>query len=76
MQRGDLVRDLGTGDMGIITDTYVQPQLNQLFIKMLAAGRETGWIRAIDNIEPVQDARDVVEWEHQSRRRNESVRGR
>jgi len=76
VQRGDLVRDLGTGDMGIITDTYVQPQLNQLFIKMLAAGRETGWIRAIDNIEPVQDARDVVEWEHQSRRRNESVRGR
>jgi hypothetical protein len=76
MKPGDLVRDLGTGDMGIITDTYVQPQLNQLFIKMLAAGRETGWIRAIDNIEPVQDPRDVVEWEHQSRRRNESVRGR
>jgi hypothetical protein len=76
MKPGDLVRDLGTGDMGIITDTYMQPQLNQLFIKMLAAGRETGWIRAIDNIEPVQDERDVVEWEHQSRRRNESVRGR
>ena len=68
MKPGDLVRDLGTGDMGIITDTYVQPQLNQLFIKMFAVGRETGWIRAIDNIEPVQDESDVVEWEHQSRR--------
>lgn len=68
MQKGDLVRDLGTGDMGIITDTYMQPQLDQLFIKMFAAGRETGWIRAIDNIEPVQDPRDVVEWEHQQGR--------
>ena len=76
MKRGDLVRDLGTGDMGIITDTYMQPQLDQLFVKMFAAGRETGWIRAIDNIEPVQDPRDVVEWEHQSRRGNEPVRGR
>jgi hypothetical protein len=56
MQKGDLVRDLGTGDMGIITDTYMQPQLDQLFIKMFAAGRETGWIRAIDNIEPVRAA--------------------
>jgi hypothetical protein len=27
-------------------------------------------------VEPVQDARDVVEWEHQSRRGNEPVRGR
>ena len=74
MKRGDLVRDMRTGDVGYITETYVQPQLNQLFIKMFAAGRETSWIRT-DEIELVQDARDVVEWEHQSRRHNESVRG-
>ena len=60
MKKGDLVRDLGTGDVGVVTDTYVQPQLNQLFVKIFAAGRETGWIRAIDNVEPVQDERDVV----------------
>ena len=73
MKRGDLVRDLGTGDMGIITDTYIQPQLNQLFVKIFAAGRETGWIRAIDNVEPVHDERDVVEWEHQQGRQDEPV---
>jgi len=73
---GDLVRDLGTGDIGIITDTYVQPQLNQLFIKIFAAGRETGWIRAIDNVEPVQDERDVVEWRHQQGRQDEPVPSR
>ena len=61
MKKGDLVRDLGTGDMGIITDTYVQPQLNQLFIKMFAVGRETGWIRAIDNIELVQEEPQEIE---------------
>ena len=76
MKKGDLVRDLGTGDMGIIPDTYVQPQLNQLFIKMFAVGRETGWIRAIDNIEPVQDGRDVVEWWHQQGRQDEPVPSR
>jgi hypothetical protein len=70
VKKGDLVRDLKTGDMGIITDTYVQPQLNQLFIKMFAVGRETGWIRAIDNIELVLDPRDVVEYENQSRRKD------
>ena len=68
MKKGDLVRDLGTGVMGIITDTYVQPQINKLYVKIFAAGRETGWIRAIDNVEPVQDERDVVEWEHQQGR--------
>ena len=61
MKKGDLVRDLGTGDMGIITDTYMQPQLNQLFIKMFAVGRETGWIRAIDNIELVQEDPQEIE---------------
>ena len=61
MKKGDLVRDLGTGDMGIITDTYMQPQLNQLFIKMFAVGRETGWIRAIDNIELVQEEPQEIE---------------
>ena len=76
MKPGDLVRDLGTGDIGIITDTYVQPQLNQLFIKIFAAGRETGWIRAIDNVEPVQDERDVVEWRHQQGRQDEPVPSR
>jgi len=59
--------------MGIITDTYMQPQLNQLFIKMFAVGRETGWIRAIDNIELVQDERDVVEWRRQQGRQDEPV---
>ncbi len=67
MKPGDLVRDLGTGDMGIITDTYVQPQLNQLFIKMFAVGRETGWIRAIDNIELVLDPRDVIQYEQEAK---------
>jgi hypothetical protein len=75
MKKGDLVRDLGTGDIGIITDTYMQPQINKLYVKIFAAGRETGWILESE-IEPVQDVRDVVEWAHQSRRRNESVRGR
>ncbi len=67
MKKGDLVRDLKTGDMGIITDTYVQPQLNQLFIKMFAVGRETGWIRAIDNIELVLDPRDVLQYKQEAK---------
>ena len=67
MKKGDLVWDLRLKHIGIVTDTYVQPQLNQLFIKMLAAGRETGWILESE-IEPVQDPRDVVEWEHQQGR--------
>ena len=67
MKRGDLVRDLRTGDMGYVTDTYVQPQINKLFVKIYAAGRETGWINA-NEVEPVQDERDVVEWRHQQGR--------
>jgi hypothetical protein len=72
---GDLVWDLRLKHIGIVTDTYVQPQLNKLYVKIFAAGRETGWILESE-VEPVQDERDVVEWEHQSRRHNESVRGR
>ena len=68
MKRGDLVWDLRLKHIGIVTDTYVQPQVNKLYVKIFAAGRETGWIRAIDNVEPVQDPRDVVEWEHQQGR--------
>jgi hypothetical protein len=66
---GDLVRDLGTGDMGIITDTYVHPQLNKLFVKIFSVGRETGWINA-NEVELVLDPRDVVEYENQSRRKD------
>ena len=60
MKRGDLVRDFRTGDVGYITDTYMQPQINKLYIKMFAVGRETGWILA-DEVEPVQPAPEVVE---------------
>ena len=67
MQRGDLVRDLRLKHIGIVTDTYVQPQLNKLYVKIFAAGRETGWILETE-IEPVQDERDVVEWRHQQGR--------
>jgi hypothetical protein len=67
MQKGDLVWDLRTGDMGIITDTYVQPQLNKLFVKIFSVGRETGWLVETE-VEPVHDPRDVVEWEHQQGR--------
>jgi hypothetical protein len=59
MKKGDLVRDTRTGHIGYVTDTFVQPQINKLFVKIFAAGRETQWINA-DEIEPVQDARDVV----------------
>jgi hypothetical protein len=69
MKPGDLVRDLGTGDMGIITDTYVHPQLNKLFVKIFSVGRETGWINA-NEVELVLDPRDVVEYENQSRRKD------
>ena len=78
MQKGDLVWDLRTGDMGIITDTYVHPQLtqlNKLFVKIFSVGRETGWLVETE-IEPVQDERDVVEWEHQPRRQDEPVPSR
>jgi hypothetical protein len=75
MKKGDLVWDLRLKHIGIVTDTYAQPQINKLYVKIFAAGRETGWILESE-VEPVQDERDVVEWEHQSRRRNESVRGR
>lgn len=67
MQRGDLVRDLRLKHIGIVTDTYVQPQLNKLYVKIFAAGRETGWILESE-VEPVQDERDVVEWRHQQGR--------
>jgi hypothetical protein len=69
MQKGDLVRDLRTGDMGYVTDTYVQPQINKIFVKIYAAGRETGWINA-NEVELVLDPRDVVEYENQSRRKD------
>jgi hypothetical protein len=67
MKKGDLVRDLRLKHIGIVTDTYVQPQINKLYVKIFAAGRETGWILETE-IEPVQDVRDVVEWEHQQGR--------
>jgi hypothetical protein len=60
MKKGDLVRDLRMKHIGIVTDTYVHPQLNKLYVKIFAAGRETGWI-AVSEIEPVQVVRDVVE---------------
>jgi hypothetical protein len=69
VQRGDLVRDLRTGDMGYVTDTYVQPQINKIFVKIYAAGRETGWINS-NEVELVLDPRDVVEYENQSRRKD------
>jgi hypothetical protein len=59
MKTGDLVRDTRTGHIGYVTDTFVQPQVNKLFVKIFAAGRETQWINA-DEIEPVQVVRDVV----------------
>ena len=59
MQRGDLVRDTRTGHVGYVTDTFVLPQNNKIFVKIFAAGRETQWINA-DEIEPVQVVRDVV----------------
>jgi hypothetical protein len=67
MKKGDLVWDLRLKHIGIITDTYVHPQLNKLYVEIFAAGRETGWILESE-IEPVQDARDVVEWGHQQGR--------
>ena len=67
MQRGDLVRDLRSGCVGLVTDTYVHPQLNKLFVKIFSVGRETGWLVETE-VEPVQDERDVVEWEHQQGR--------
>ena len=60
MKKGDLVRDLRMKHIGIITDTYVQPQINKLYVKIFAAGRETGWILETE-IEPVQPNQEVVE---------------
>lgn len=59
MKPGDLVRDTRTGHIGYVTDTFVQPQVNKIFVKIFAAGRETQWINE-DEIEPVQVVRDVV----------------
>ena len=67
MQRGDLVWDLRMNHIGFVTDTYVHPQLNKLFVKIFSVGRETGWLVETE-VEPVQDARDVVEWRHQQGR--------
>jgi len=75
MKRGDLVRDLRSGCVGLVTDAYLQPQINKLFVKIYAAGRETCWIRE-DEVEPVQDERDVVEWRHQQGRQDEPVPSR
>ena len=60
MKRGDLVRDLRSGCVGLVIDAYLQPQINKLFVKIYTEGRETCWIRE-DEVEPVQRARDVVE---------------
>jgi hypothetical protein len=59
MKKGDLVRDTRTGHIGYVTDTFVQPQVNKIFVKIFAAGRETQWINE-DEIEPVQVVRDMV----------------
>jgi len=60
MKKGDLVRDLRMNDFGIVTDTYVQPQINKLYVKIFAAGRETGWI-VQDEVELVKPLQDEVE---------------
>lgn len=60
MQRGDLVRDLRSGCVGLVTDAYLQPQINKLFVKIYAAGRETCWIRE-DEVEPVQEDPQEIE---------------
>ena len=60
MNRGDLVRDLRSGCVGLVTDTYLQPQINKLFVKIYTEGRETCWI-CEEEVEPVQRARDVLE---------------
>jgi len=53
--------------IGVVPDAYVHPQLNKLYVKIFAAGRETGWILESE-VEPVQDERDVVEWRRQQGR--------
>lgn len=60
MKRGDLVRDLRSGCVGLVTDAYLQPQINKLFVKIYTEGRETCWIRE-DEVEPVQRESYVVE---------------
>jgi hypothetical protein len=60
MKKGDLVRDLRMKHIGIVTDTYVQPQINKLYVKIFAAGRETGWI-VQDEVELVKPLQDEVE---------------
>ena len=67
MKRGDLVWDLRMKHIGIVTDTYVHPQLNKLFVKIFSVGRETGWL-VQEEVDLVQDERDVVEWRHQQGR--------
>ena len=67
MRKGDLVWDLRLKHIGIVTDTYVHPQLNKLFVKIFSAGRETGWL-VQEEVDLVQDERDVVEWRHQQGR--------
>lgn len=59
MKPGDLVRDLRSGCVGLVTDTYLQPQINKLFVKIYTEGRETCWIRE-DEVVPVQGAGSVV----------------
>jgi hypothetical protein len=60
MKKGDLVRDLRSGCVGLVTDAYLQPQINKLFVKIYAAGRETCWIRE-DEVEPVQEDLQEIE---------------
>jgi hypothetical protein len=46
--------------VGLVTDTYLQPQINKLFVKIYASGRETCWIRE-DEVEPVQEDPQEIE---------------
>jgi hypothetical protein len=57
MQMGDLVRDLRMSHIGFVTDTYVHPQLNKLFVKIFSVGRETGWLvqEEVELVKPLQD---------------------
>jgi hypothetical protein len=57
MKKGDLVRDLRMNHIGFVTDTYVHPQLNKLFVKIFSVGRETGWLvqEEVELVKPLQD---------------------
>lgn len=59
MKRGDLVRDLRSGCVGLVTDTYLQPQIDKLFVKIYTEGRETCWIRE-DEVVLEQGTESVV----------------